>query len=67
MNKRIYTVTNVATKQTRLIVAQNPAQATRHVVEGMFEVRAASAVVVGNLMSQGVQLEQTDKTPEVTA
>lgn len=57
--KRIYEVTNKQTGVTRLVTAQNPAQATRHVIADTLEVKAASAVRVGSLMSSGVQLENT--------
>lgn len=61
MQDRIYAVTNKQTGATRLVVASNPAQATRHVVAEMFDVKAATAVTVGSLMSQGVQLEHSTK------
>lgn len=57
MQSRIYAVTHKESGTTRLIAATNPAQATRHVVSDTFTVKAASAVLVGELMSKGVQLE----------
>lgn len=57
MQSRIYAITNKETGNTRLVSAANPSQAVRHVTSELFAVKAASAVTVGQLMSNGVQLE----------
>lgn len=57
MQERIYAVTDKNSGTTRLIKAQSPAQAVRHVSGEMFDVKAASASVVANLMSGGCKLE----------
>lgn len=62
MQQRIYAVTTKADGTARLILAQNPAQAMRHVANDLFEVKAASAATVAKLMSAGVKLE--DSAPE---
>jgi hypothetical protein len=55
---RIYEVANIDDGDIRLVMAFSPAQALRHVTTGMFSVRAASAVAVGKLMHNGVELER---------
>lgn len=67
MQPRIYEVKNKQTGSTRLVVAINPAQATRHVVADVLEVKAASAVTVGRLMSEGVKLEEPKTATEEPA
>lgn len=61
MQQRIYAVTEKMTGLSRLIEAQNPAQAIRHVANDMFEVKAASASTVARLMSGGAKLESMAK------
>lgn len=57
MVNRIYAVSNKADGTHRLVRAGNPAQALRHVANGMFGVRVATASVVATLMSAGIALE----------
>ncbi len=64
MQDRIYAVTDKTTFNTRLVVAQSPAQAMRHVANDLFEVKAASAALVGKLMSGGAKLEQSSQKEE---
>lgn len=59
MQQRIYAVTTKADGTGRLVLAQNPAQAMRHVANDLFEVKAASAATVAKLMGSGVKLEQS--------
>lgn len=65
--QRIYAVTTKADGSARLVLAQNPAQAMRHVANDLFEVKAASAATVARLMSKGTQLEDTSATDEPEA
>ena len=58
MQKRIYTITHRETGVQRLVSAGTPAQAMRFVAAELFEVKAASAKVVANLMSTGHRLEE---------
>jgi hypothetical protein len=61
----LYSVTNAATKTTRLVEARNPSRALRHVVIDDYAVKAASAALVAKLMSAGVKLESvSDEQPE---
>ncbi len=64
MQQRIYAVTTKADGTGRLILAQNPAQAMRHVANDLFEVKAASAASVARLMSMGVKLEESGAKDE---
>lgn len=57
MQSRIYAVTEKFSGLARLIEAQSPAQAIKHVANDMFEVKAATAAVVAKLMSGGAKLE----------
>lgn len=59
MQQRIYAVTTKSDGTSRLILAQNPAQALRHVANDLFEVKAASAATVAKLMSAGTKLEDS--------
>jgi hypothetical protein len=59
MQQRIYVVTEKNSGYERLVMAQTPAQAMRHVTSDKFEVKAASAAVVARLMGHGAKLEQT--------
>lgn len=59
MQQRIYAVTTKADGKGRLVLAQTPAQAMRHVANDLFDVKAASAATVAKLMGAGVQLEQS--------
>lgn len=64
MQDRIYAVTTKADGTGRLVLAQNPAQAMRHVANDLFEVKAASAGTVAKLMGAGVKLEQSATAKE---
>lgn len=57
MQQRIYAVTTKADGSGRLVLAQTPAQAMRHVANDLFEVKAANAGTVAKLMGAGVKLE----------
>jgi hypothetical protein len=59
MTQRIYSVTNTADNNTRLVMASNPAQALRHVANNLFDVKAATAIDVANLMAKGAVVEQS--------
>lgn len=59
MQQRIYAVTAKSNGAARLVLAQSPAQAIRHVANDLFEVKAASAAVVARLMSAGAKLEDS--------
>lgn len=59
MTQRIYTVKNTADNTSRLVMAANPAQALRHVANNLFDVKAANAIDVANLMATGVTVEQS--------
>lgn len=59
MQKRLYQVTHRVTGNPRLVEAINPAQAMRHVANSLFDVKAATARDVANLMGMGIKLEQT--------
>lgn len=59
MQQRIYVVTEKNSGLQRLVAAQSPSQAMRHVTSDKFEVKAASAAVVARLMGGGAKLEQT--------
>lgn len=56
--QRIYTVTSKADGKSRLVMASNPSQAVRFVANDLFEVKAASSVVVATLMTEGTKLER---------
>jgi len=58
----LYVITDTANAKTRLVDAQNPARALRHVTSTQFGIKAASAALVAKLMGAGIQLETT--TPE---
>jgi len=62
----LYVVTDTANAKTRLVDAQNPARALRHVTSSQFGVKAASAALVAKLMGAGIQLETvaTESEPE---
>ena len=64
MVNRIYAVSNKADGTHRLVRAGNPAQALRHVANGMFGVKVATASVVATLMSAGISLEDVIAEPE---
>ncbi len=64
MQERIYAVTTKADGTGRLVLAQTPAQAMRHVANDLFEVKAANAPTVAKLMSAGVRLESSAKEEE---
>lgn len=57
MITRIYMVSNKADATHRLVRASNPSQAMRHVASNMFDVKAATANAVAQLMGAGVKLE----------
>lgn len=57
MQSRIYAVTDKLSGSARLIQAQSAAQAIKHVANDMFDVKAATAAVVANLMSKGTKVE----------
>jgi len=59
MKQRIYTVTPKG-GETRLIKAGSRAQALAHVAHRTFDVEAATAITVGQLMAKGVKLESVD-------
>lgn len=59
MQQRIYVVTEKNSGLERLIMAQNPSQAIRHVANSRYEVKTASAQAVARLMAGGAQLEAT--------
>jgi hypothetical protein len=59
MQQRIYAVTTKASGTGRLVLAQSPAQAMRHVANDLFEVKTANSHAVARLMSAGVKLEQS--------
>ena len=46
----LYVITDTANAKTRLVDAQNPARALRHVTSSQFGVKAASAGLVAKLM-----------------
>lgn len=57
MSQRIYAVSNKADGSTRLVKATNPSQALRHVANAQFDVKAATATQVADLMVAGAKLE----------
>jgi len=59
MQQRIYAVTSKTDLTGRLVLAQTPAQAMRHVANDLFDVKAANATTVAKLMGSGVKLEQS--------
>lgn len=59
MQQRIYAITSKTDGTGRLVLAQTPAQAMRHVANDLFEVKAANASTVAKLMGSGVKLEQS--------
>lgn len=65
MTQRIYSVSNTTDNSTRLVLASNPAQALRHVANNLFDVKAATAMDVANLMAKGAVVEQS-KAEEAT-
>lgn len=71
MQQRIYVVTHKSTGAARLVEAQSPASAIRHVATDLFEVKPASASAVARLMGAGAKLEQTvvekEEAPEQPA
>ena len=56
--QRIYAVTSKADGSSRLVMAYNPAHAVRFVANDLFEVKAANAITVATLMTEGVKLEK---------
>jgi hypothetical protein len=60
----LYVITDTANAKTRLVDAQNPARALRHVTSTQFGIKAASAALVAKLMGAGIQLETANAEPE---
>jgi hypothetical protein len=60
----LYVITDTANAKTRLVDAQNPARALRHVTSTQFGIKAASAALVAKLMGAGIQLETVTAEPE---
>jgi hypothetical protein len=54
----VYAITNKTNNTTRLVLANNPAQALRHVAGDTFKTEVASSVLVGKLMNEGAKMEQ---------
>jgi hypothetical protein len=54
MTERIYVVHDTQRDEKTLVLANNPAQALRHITSDRFDVRAAGALEVASLMGQGV-------------
>ena len=65
MQQRIYIVKDKRSDQPRLVMAPNPAQALRHITHSLFEVKAANATEVAELMTADVPLEKS-KADQVT-
>lgn len=61
---RIYIVSNKDGSGARLVEAENPSQAIRHVAASLYEVRAASAPIVARMMQSGAPLETVGKARE---
>jgi hypothetical protein len=55
---RIYTIKGKADGAPRLVMAANPSQALRHVASAQYEVKAAGALEVADLMSGGAKVEK---------
>ena len=66
MSQRIYAVSNKADGSTRLVKATNPSQALRHVANAQFDVKAATATQVADLMVAGAKLEQAAAAVDAT-
>lgn len=64
MTQRIYTVKNKADGTSRLVMATNPSQALRHVAHAQYDVKAATATQVAELMSAGAKVETVSTTTE---
>jgi hypothetical protein len=54
---RVYCITNKATLGARLVLAQNPAQAIRHVANDTLQCTIPSVQVALLMQSEGVKLE----------
>jgi hypothetical protein len=55
---RVYSIKNKATNQSRLVVAQNPAQAIRHVARDELSCDIPSTEEALAMYSDGVKLER---------
>ncbi len=64
MQQRIYIVNDKQANASRLVRAGNPAQALRHVAHARFDVKAANALEVADLMGSGVELEKSTDAPD---
>lgn len=64
MSQRIYTVNNKTDGTSRLVMAANPSQALRHVAHAQYDVKAATATQVAELMSSGAKVETVSTTTE---
>ena len=54
MSERIYLITETKSGTQQLVRANTASQALHHVVQGVFQVKAATAIQVSELMGQGV-------------
>jgi hypothetical protein len=62
----LYVITDTVNTKIHLVDAPNPARALRHVTSSQFGIKAASAAMVANLMSSGIQLETLTNETETT-
>jgi hypothetical protein len=53
----MYLINQKGNSEVRLVEADNPAQALRHVVNPQYVVNSASAKAVAHAMASGVKLE----------
>lgn len=56
----VYAIKNKETGKTRMVEAQNNAQARKHVADDLFEITVPTQKEVFHLASKGVELENYD-------
>jgi len=64
MQQRISIVNEKPSGAARLVMAGSPAQAIRHVANARFDVKAANAVAVAELMAGGAELEKAGENAD---